>query len=121
MSENIEFLNATPHAIHLLAGEKRIVIPKSGLKIRVDSDHEVVDSIAVKGQEIEIRARTFGAVTVTNEGGEVVNFPAKEEGRLIIVSRIVAEAMSRDDLVIVDGTVRDEEGRIIGCTAFARV
>ena len=122
MDKNIELLNATPHSITLIVGEDKVVIPKSGLMIRVESGTEVVGSLSVEGHEIEIRTRTFGAVTVTNEGGDVVEFPEEREGRYIIVSRIAAEAMpQRDDIVLVDGTLRNAEGQIIGCTAFARL
>lgn len=39
-----------------------------------------------------------------------------------IVSRVVAEAArGRADLLIPDDTVRDEQGRIIGCRALARL
>jgi adenine/guanine phosphoribosyltransferase-like PRPP-binding protein len=38
-----------------------------------------------------------------------------------LVSNIVAQAVRRDDVLIVDDIVRDGEGRILGCRAFARV
>lgn len=41
---------------------------------------------------------------------------------LFIVSRVVAEAAKdRDDLLIPDDVARDEEGRVIGCRALARI
>ena len=54
--------------------------------------------------------------------GEISGLPAPVEGTVYVVSRIVAEACkNRDDLLIVDDTVRDEDGRIIGCRALAYV
>ena len=47
-------------------------------------------------------------------------FPKRVEGTFYIVSRLVAENnMFRDDFLMVHRTVRDSDGRIIGCTAFA--
>lgn len=55
--------------------------------------------------------------------GEVEGLPEPQEGTIFIVSALVAQALRgvRDDLVIPDDTVRDEQGRIIGCKSFARV
>jgi hypothetical protein len=41
---------------------------------------------------------------------------------LYIVSRVVAEAArDRDDLVVPDNVIRDDQGRVIACRALARV
>ena len=55
--------------------------------------------------------------------GEVDGLPEPQEGTIFIVSALVAQALKgvRNDLVIPDDTVRDEQGRIIGCRALARV
>ena len=46
-------------------------------------------------------------------------FPNEVEGTYYIVSRLVAEnAKDRDDFLMVHRTVRDSDGRIVGCTAF---
>ncbi len=48
------------------------------------------------------------------------DIPAKKEDTYHIVSRVVAESCpERDDLLVPDETVRDANGKIIGCTAFS--
>ena len=54
--------------------------------------------------------------------GAVEGLPDPEEGVVWIVSRVVAEAAKeRDDLLVTDDAVRDDQGRIIGCRALARI
>ena len=53
--------------------------------------------------------------------GEVTGLPEPVANTIYIVSRYVAEAVSgkRNDIYVVDETIRDSEGRIIGCNALA--
>jgi hypothetical protein len=55
--------------------------------------------------------------------GPVQGLPAPQEGVILIVSRIVAEAAKaegRGDLVVPDGVIRDAGGGVLGCARFAR-
>jgi len=63
---------------------------------------------------------------VKTEFGEVLGLPEPAEVVTYIVSRITVEAAqaqgrSTDDLLTTSGAVRDSQGRIIGCRAFARL
>lgn len=53
--------------------------------------------------------------------GEVTGLPPKGHGVLYIVSRAVAAAVDRDDVVVPYPLVRDETGRIIGAAGLARI
>lgn len=58
--------------------------------------------------------------------GPTVDLPDPEAGTVLIVSAITAsaakaEGRSTDDLVLTADTVRDKDGRIVGCRRFARV
>ena len=54
--------------------------------------------------------------------GDVENLPDPQEDTIYIVSVITAKACpDRNDVFITDDAVRDEEGRVIGCRALARV
>ncbi|MFC0903824.1 hypothetical protein ACFHWD_03850 [Clostridium sp. MT-14] len=54
--------------------------------------------------------------------GDIENLPEPQPDTIFVVSSIVAQAaQNRDDLFIPDDTVRDENGRIIGCRALARI
>ena len=52
--------------------------------------------------------------------GQVIGLPEKQNGVFIIVSRIICAACpDRSDLVIVDQTVRNDKGQIVGCKSFS--
>lgn len=132
-------VNLTPHTVTLIIGESTRDIPPSGTVARCTVQREQIDSIALwadcpdahsdehnpgspylcgacGGQEnldVPITRSVFGAV----EG-----LPDPAPRTHYIVSRVVAEAArDRRDLLVPDDTVRDEQGRIIGCRALARV
>lgn len=54
---------------------------------------------------------------------DVIGLPDLQLDTVLIVSRIVEESVKsqRDDVVIVDKTIRNSDGQIIGCTAFAKI
>lgn len=121
------YVNTTPHAINILAGsginqgQEDITIPSSNVSIRVKSESEVECLTIVEHLMVEIRKRKFTSVTYLEDGVEMP-LPKQQEGVLYIVSRITAEALpDRSDLLMVDGTVRDDDGRIIGCTGFSQL
>ena len=121
------YVNTTPHAINILAGsglnqgKADITIPSSNVSIRVKSESEVHCLTIVEHLMVEIRKRKFTSVTYLEDGVEMP-LPSEQEGVLYIVSRVTAEALpDRSDLLMVDGTVRDDDGRIIGCTGFAQL
>lgn len=98
-------VNLTPHTINLCGKE----ITSTGLA-RCESVVETAGDI----NGVKINRRTFGAV---------YGLPEPQADTIYIVSAIVAQAVAgqRDDLYIVDETIRDEAGRIIGCNALAKV
>lgn len=115
------YVNTTPHAITILADGDSVTIDSSDVSVRVESETTCDEVTFVGPLLVEIRKRKFTNVTYS-EGGEVKPFPAEQRGVLYIVSRITAEALpGRSDLLMVDGTVRDDDGRIIGCTGFAQL
>ena len=115
------YVNTTPHAITILADGGSVTIDSSDVSIRVASETTCDEVTFVGPLLVEIRKRKFTSVTYS-EGGVEMPLPPEQEGVLYIVSRITAEALpGRSDLLMVDGTVRDDDGRIIGCTGFAQL
>ena len=53
--------------------------------------------------------------------GVVVDLPQPQKDTIFIVSRLVLNACKgvRDDLVVPNDLVRDDQGNIIGCKSFA--
>ncbi len=115
------------------AGEQPVKsIPSSGTTFRMDMQEATITSLVLEGrifvQECEdtplggIPPNTFNfgipVMRVWYDGHD--EFPNEVEGTYYIVSRLVAEnAKDRDDFLMVHRTVRDSDGRIVGCTAFA--
>lgn len=106
----MKFVNLTPHAINFVDGDGTVIktVPSAGLA-RVVATREkvaIIDGIAVN-------KTSFGEITGLSEA---------EDGTIYIVSSLVAQACpERQDVFVVDDTVRDENGRIIGARAIAHI
>lgn len=105
-------INLTPHAITVVSGSGEILrqIPASGNLARVSArtvaTGEMVDGIPV----------------TTTSYGEVEGLPSPQEGVIYIVSALVAGRVpDRRDVFIPNESVRDSEGRIIGCKSLGRI
>lgn len=98
-------VNLTPHAI-VLRGK---TIEPSGLARCETSSIKIGE---VNG--IDVNQRSFG---------EVYGLPEPQDDVFYIVSAIVAQAVRglRNDCLIVDETIRDEAGRIVGCKSLAKI
>lgn len=111
---DVRLVNLTPHSITVVgdSGETILTIPSAGVA-RCSVKKERVATIGINDHNIPVSWVTFG---------EVVDLPEPQDGTIYIVSRAVAEARrDRDDLLVPDDLVRDEEGRIVGCRGFAVV
>lgn len=108
-----KIVNLTPHSINLLVDDKEIVIPPSGTIARAETERRQIDTIKIDGANISINKTVFG---------DVVGLPDPKPDTIFVVSMLVAQAVPhRDDVFIVDDTVRDDKGRIVGAKALARV
>ena len=106
--------NLTPHPV-TIAG---MVIEPSGNALRVKIARkkvgtvEMLNIVGLPAGEVDVFATTVV---------EADPLPPKEHGTLFLVSRQVAEYWKREDLVITDGAVRDNDGKIIGVLGLAQV
>ncbi len=109
--------NLTPHTVTLLDKEGNLImaIPSHGVA-RVSVSRELVDTIPFEHNGV-----TVDVPVNRSKFGEVEGLPSPEPNTLLIVSMVVAKALpNRDDLICPDLTVRDNEGRIVGCQGFCR-
>mgnify|MGYP003649494106 CR=1 FL=1 len=115
MMTNMKLKNLTIHDINIqIAGtDELFCIKPSSIVARCKTEYTTVEQVTCGGDTFNIRERYFN---------EPTDLPEPQDGVLYIVSRIVAEACAdvRTDLLMVDETMRDSDGRIIGCKAFAR-
>lgn len=109
----MKLVNLTPHTINWYKQNGEVMeIPSSGLlRCKVESKlQEAIDGL-------QIYRNTYSFEDV---------LPEEEQGTYYIVSSIVANAvkelkLDRDDIIVVNDSVRDENGRIVGCKSFARI
>lgn len=120
-----EIINYTPHAINLIEDDSvTLTIPKTGTIVRAVRESIVDRKITVDGNEFEVRKVRFSEPILvdTLDGNKELPLPDVQEGVLMAVSAIAGNALmmaGRTDFVIVDGTVRNDDGMIIGATGFA--
>ena len=110
----MEIVNLTPHEVKVLDDDDNVIATFPSVGVARARQHDVPAS------EIE------SIPVVKTEFGEVSGLPEPTGGVVFIVSRITVEAAqaqgrSTDDLLVTSGAVRDSQGRIVGCRAFARL
>lgn len=105
----MKIVNKTPHIINFVDenGETTKKISPDVISARVTSTSIIIGEI----DGIQIEKTQFG---------EVEGLPEEEEGVYYIVSRLVANACQRTDLLVPGQQVRDKEGKIIGCRSLSR-
>jgi|TARA_R100000084_G_C4608938_1_gene127033 hypothetical protein len=109
----VTFTNLTPHSINLIAEveDESFTISPSGNTLRLDSTEKTLFRFCY-APEISVHQVTYSVA------GEL---PPMIENHYYIVSALVANAYpDRRDFLMVHKTVRDDNGRIIGCRAFAQ-
>lgn len=104
-------INLTPHAINFLREDNSVLatVEPSGTIARASQTREAVGEV----NGIVVNQCSYGSVT---------GLPDPQDGTIYLVSALTAQACpERPDVFITDDAVRDENGRIIGCRAIARI
>ena len=113
MTNNIKVVNCTPHDVNLITTKGNITFPRSGIIPRLTEQQNKINSINSNGIEIDIMEKSFN---------EVEGLPEPKENTIYIVSALVAGAVkNRDDLVVPNDTIRDDQGMIVGCKNLAKI
>lgn len=110
----MKVVNLTPHKVTVFDDDGVVIktYPSEGVA-RASHVNTPVDNVD-------------GVLVVSTSYGEVTGLPEPTEGVVYVVSFITANAAkahgrTTDDLLLTSGPVRDDEGRVIGCRAFARI
>tara|TARA_B100001094_G_scaffold300349_1_gene325732 strand:- start:52 stop:474 length:423 start_codon:yes stop_codon:yes gene_type:complete len=116
-------VNCTPHSIEIWGDDGRILeIEAEGAaaRCRMDTRH-LGDFTIGTGRTSEISDFSVPLFGIAKEMGMVTdNLPSPSNGTMYVVSKIVAAANpERDDLLLIWDTVRDEEGKVIGCRGLS--
>ena len=97
-------LNCTEHDVVITFGRKQFTIKPCGVCPRVESRTSIEGMVgAIPIMSVDL----YG----------ISDLPDKQEGTLLIVSRMVADAgqgLGRDDLVYPVNLIRDDKGRVVG-------
>ena len=108
--KNIELINLTPHALNL-HGEGGVVnVPPSGQVARLSVTRQELEPVAVGGIILPVARPTLG---------EIVGLPPAYDGRIYVVSALVAEAAKRPDVLSPGELVRDKDGVIVGARGLS--
>ena len=107
--DGVTLLNATPHVLNIVQSDGSVLtLEASGICPRCASS-EIVD-------------QAIGLIQVTRQTlGEVEGLPDPVPGLYFIVSRLVASATEREDLLVPGPLVRDDQGRVVGCKGLSRL
>lgn len=107
----MNIVNLTPHTINFLDGDNNpvLTVQPSGTIARAKQTRTLCGTVA----GIPVNQCAYGQVQGLPE-------PAKET--IYVVSAITAQACpERQDVYVVDDSVRNEDGRIIGVRALAHI
>lgn len=98
---NYKLINLTPHAIHVLMRDNKILTIESSGNARCEMITQVLDD-------------DFNGVSLnSNTYGEVVGLPEPAENTLYIVSSIVAHAVKGKELIVLLLIKQSEMKRIL--------
>ena len=104
-----KIINLTPHDVNVVKNNGDVItFPSSGIVTRCTQTTTQISCV----NGIPLTQTSFGVV---------VDLPQPQEDTIFIVSRLVLNACKgvRDDLIVPNDIVRDEQGNIIGCKSFA--
>ena len=107
----MKVVNLTPHAMNIVTDSGTATIPPSGTVARVTVTRESAGTATIDGGVVPLYRTTYG---------EVTDLPDPAPNTLYVVSSLVAAAArDRNDLVVPNDLVRDEQGKVIGARGLA--
>ena len=120
--------NLTPHPINFYRDEDIVTEGRAVTVVPGATPYLTLPSEGIaRAQQSEVLLGEVAGISVFHaEYGEPEDLPEPQEGTGLIVSFLTASAAqahgrTTEDLFLVAHTVRDAEGRIIGCTALSQL
>ena len=115
--------NMTPHVVTLIVEGVRVDYPSEGV-IRASQKDVKVDEI-VTDLDLGNSSAGFTIPVFSSSFGAPEGVPEKLDGIYIVSSlayqSLKAAGMPMEHFVVPSGTIRNAEGKIIGCKGFARI
>jgi len=114
---SVRLINYTPHTVTLLCGA--LATPFDSLGV-ARCEEIVSDDETVMFDYFDDCGSQTPAPIVRKRYGVVTGLPAQQDGVLIIVSQLVADACpERRDLIVPHDVIR-VQGQVVGCRGFSR-
>lgn len=118
----INVVNATPHPIKYQNGDISVILPASGIMIRVDK--ETRKHLSPETRDLIALGADYKFTPATDDVG-ITGLPPEEKGTIYIVSGMTASlnktlpaGVRRTDLYVPGGQVRGKNGFVSYCTSF---
>jgi len=106
--------NLTSHPVDIHGETAHLTLPPEA-----NATPRIIETSTARGT-VDLNGLTVPLLQVT--ASHVSGLPAPEQGILLVVARVVAEAApERDDLVVPYEPVRDPQGAVVGCRSLARI
>jgi len=97
--------NLTPHPLTIVGEGGTLQVPTSGQIARLAVTRTALDPVLIDGVTLPVSRPSLG---------EITGLPPAEEGVILIVSALVAEAANRADIFSPGELLRSQEGAVIG-------
>lgn len=116
--------NMTPHVISIIVDGVKVDFPSEGV-IRAAQHDEQVSEVVTDLKIGEAGNAGFTIPVFSSTFGAPEGVPENLDGIYIVSSlayqSLKAAGMPMEHFVIPSGTIRDADGKIIGCKGFARI
>ena len=116
--------NMTPHDITIIVDGVSVSFPSEGVIRAAQHDEQV----SVVNTDLQVKAGSAGMEIPVFQSsfGAPEGVPTLKDDAVYIVSSLAFQSLKAagydmSHFVVPSGTIRDEQGRIIGCKGFARI
>lgn len=119
-------INLTPHSISICINNKTVKYPPRDV-LRLKEEKELVgyieeELISFGTYDDPYESPVMVRIPVYKKRFIVENLPERRPDTLYIVSSIIAQLCSdRDDFIVPDDLIRDEQGRVVGARSFTKI
>jgi hypothetical protein len=101
----VKIKNLTPHPLTIVGQNGTLQVPPFGQIARLAVTRTALDPVTIDGVSLAVSRPSLG---------EITGLPPAEEGVILIVSALVAEASNRGDVFSPGELIRSPEGVVIG-------
>ena len=123
----MKIVNLTPHPITITVNNKTIKYPPTEQPLRLKEETELIDYIeeeiiSLGAYDDPYESPSIVKIPLYRKRFIVENLPPRRPDTLYIVSSVIAQLCpDRDDFIVPNNLIRDNEGKVIGARSFANL